>query len=217
MKTVGNQCACLSQQGRFPLARPTTGEGCRQPVGVWNTVANRPVSPMEQFSNGSADLQRSPFDLTVWLLTTLNRRLAVATRSISIYLLKQERSVDDTLEEDHDYKEVTPGSSSPTGTRLFVRGGKSKPPWWKEYFGIAEELWQQSSSGVAFVPIEERTFALAFGTGHYLLKPEAFDHDFGTRVALNAVDSKKLKSTDWTPTRRSDGGRSYPSMQTLPY
>ena len=79
---------------------------------------------------------------------------------------------------------------------MFVRLGKSKPPWWKEYFGVNEDLWQQSSSAAAFVPVDDRIFALAFGTGHYLIKPEAFDHDFGTRVVLNAVDPKKLKSTD---------------------
>jgi uncharacterized protein (TIGR04141 family) len=120
----------------------------------------------------------------------------VATRSMSIFLLKKGSSVDAAIEEKHGYKEVTPGSVTPTGTRMFVRGGQGKPPWWKEYFGIAEDLWQQSNSAVAFVPVNDRTFALAFGSGHYLIRPESFDHEFGTRVALNAVDPQKLKSTD---------------------
>jgi uncharacterized protein (TIGR04141 family) len=120
----------------------------------------------------------------------------VTTRSMSIYLLKEGYTVEAALEDDHGYKEVTPGPAAPAGTRMFIRSGRGQTPWWKEYFGVVEDLWQQTNSAVAFVPITARIFALAFGSGHYLIKPESFDHEFGTRVVLNAVDPKKLKSTD---------------------
>ena len=120
----------------------------------------------------------------------------MVTKSISIFLLKEHYSVDSALEDGHEYKEVTPGHALPSGTRMFIRRGKGKAPWWKDFFGITEDLRQQSNSAAAFVPIDDRTFALTFGSGQALIRSEALDHDFGNRVALNAVDPRKLKSTD---------------------
>lgn len=37
---------------------------------------------------------------------------------------------------------------------------------------------------------------LTFESGQFLLRDDAFEHDFGTRVVLNAVDPRKLKRTE---------------------
>lgn len=37
---------------------------------------------------------------------------------------------------------------------------------------------------------------LTFGAGQFLLRDDSYEHDFGTRVVLNAVDPRKLKSTE---------------------
>ncbi|RMB57465.1 DUF6119 family protein [Tessaracoccus antarcticus] len=120
----------------------------------------------------------------------------MATRSISVYLLKNGMPIDSAVEESHTYQEVAAANSAPSGTRAFVFQGAAKQPWWRDYFELDSDLAVQSSSAVIFIPIQERIVALAFGYGHHLIRDEAFDHEFGTKVVLNAVDPAKLKSTD---------------------
>ena len=118
------------------------------------------------------------------------------TRLMSIYLLKAEMTVDDALENDHGYREVDFSADVPNGTRIFIQVGKERQPWWRGYFGVSDDLKQQLNSGVSFVPCGTRIFALTFGSGQHVVRNEALDHEFGTRVVLNAVDPLKLKSTD---------------------
>lgn len=120
----------------------------------------------------------------------------MAARSMSIFMLKQGTSVEDALAADHKYEEVATSGETPAGTRFFVYSRPQRPPWWRDYFGITAPLGQQGNSAIAFVPVGPTTFVLSFGFGLYALRDEAYDHDFGTRVALNAVDPKRLKSAD---------------------
>jgi uncharacterized protein (TIGR04141 family) len=41
-----------------------------------------------------------------------------------------------------------------------------------------------------------KTVALAFGTGHHSLNPDAFERNFGLRVVLNSVSRSSLRSLD---------------------
>ncbi|PRI11585.1 DUF6119 family protein [Leucobacter massiliensis] len=120
----------------------------------------------------------------------------MATRSMSIYLLKPGITVEESIKDNRGYQEVEAPSSVIPNLRVFLKPGNPKQPWWKTYLGVESTLSQQSNSAMAFVQRGKRVFALAFGAGHHLLKEDAFVHDFGTRVVLNAVDPNKLKSTD---------------------
>lgn len=120
----------------------------------------------------------------------------MVTKSMSIYLLKPDVGVKDALKEDHGYEEVHIIRGQIPGLRVFLKPGIPITPWWKNYLGIDESITQQSNSATAFVECGTRTMVLTFGSGQHLLKEEAYVHDFGTQVVLNAVDPNKLKSTD---------------------
>lgn len=120
----------------------------------------------------------------------------VPTRSMSIYALKPGVTVEDCLRADHDYIETEKHSSSIPDLRVFIKRGKQDAPWWKHYLSLDEELLQGSNSAAAFVPSGKRIMVLTFGSGQFLLRDDSFEHDFGTRVVLNAVDPRKLKSTE---------------------
>jgi len=115
---------------------------------------------------------------------------------MSIYLLKPNVSVDNALKDDHDYKEAALSGAAIAGARIFLKAGHENAPWWKGFLGIEDDVSQQSSSATAFIPCGDRMMVLTFGAGLHLLRDDAFEHDFGTRVVLNAVDPNKLKSTD---------------------
>jgi uncharacterized protein (TIGR04141 family) len=74
------------------------------------------------------------------------------------------------------------------------------PPGWTDFLGLTaddkDKLRQTSAFGLAFLLVDNRWFALAFGLGHVKLDPAAVEQDFGLRVVVNAVDHTKLRSAD---------------------
>ncbi|WP_339621368.1 DUF6119 family protein [uncultured Salinibacterium sp.] len=120
----------------------------------------------------------------------------MTTRSMSIYALKLGMTVEDSLRDDHGYTETADHSSSIPELRVFIKRGSQDPPWWKGYLDLNEDLLQGTNSAAAFVPSGQRMMVLTFGAGQFLLRDDAYEHDFGTRVVLNAVDPRKLKSTE---------------------
>lgn len=84
----------------------------------------------------------------------------------------------------------------PNGGTLFILDAERKRPWWRGYFGIQEDLWQQFKGAILFLPVGDRCFALTFGHVLHHLKDEAYEYDFGLIVTLNSVDPKELKSAD---------------------
>lgn len=115
---------------------------------------------------------------------------------MSIYALKSGMTVEAALRDDHGYTETSDHSSSIPDLRVFIKRGTQDAPWWKDYLSLNEDLLQGSNSAAAFVPSGKRIMVLTFGSGQFLLRDDAFEHDFGTRVVLNAVDPRKLKSTE---------------------
>lgn len=120
----------------------------------------------------------------------------MAAKSMSIYLLKSGVAIEQAIKDDSSYEEARETTSAIPNLRVFLKPGSPKQPWWKTYLGLTNNLFQQSNSATAFVSIGNRTFALTFGSGQHLLEEDSYVHDFGTRVVLNAVDPKKLKSAD---------------------
>ncbi|WP_224242889.1 TIGR04141 family sporadically distributed protein [Hyalangium gracile] len=51
-------------------------------------------------------------------------------------------------------------------------------------------------AGVLFIQSSSRLFAVTFGQGRHLLKPETFELDFGLKVTLNTADPARLRSVD---------------------
>lgn len=118
------------------------------------------------------------------------------SRPFSIYLLKRGFDATNALADDHDLQSAAGATALPEGGSLFILDAERKRPWWRGYFGIQEELWQQFKGAILFLPVGDRSFALTFGHVLHHLKDEAYEYDFGLLVTLNSVDPKELKSAD---------------------
>lgn len=118
------------------------------------------------------------------------------SRPFSIYLLKAGFDATNALEDDHELQPAAGATSLPEDGTLFILDAESKRPWWRSYFGIQEELWQQFKGAILFLPVGDRCFALTFGHVLHHMKDEAYEYDFGLIVTLNSVDPRELKSAD---------------------
>ena len=83
---------------------------------------------------------------------------------------------------------------------LYVRKPCSNPPSWGRFFSHyldPKELGKSSSTAAVLVmQVGERWFAITFGQGRFLLKPESWEEGFGLRVTLNSAARDKIKSID---------------------
>ncbi|MCC3253804.1 hypothetical protein EIQ30_16200 [Xanthomonas campestris] len=84
--------------------------------------------------------------------------------------------------------------------QLFVKETKPKPPKWADLFenyidkGLLGTV--QSSSAAFIISVDKRFFALTFGQGRFLLRPDAYEERFGLIVTLNSINSDALRSID---------------------
>lgn len=119
------------------------------------------------------------------------------SRSFSIFLLKPEvKAPADALNAGHGLKDTIKGAGLPEGAVLYVLDADPKPIWWAGYFSLAADLKQMSKGALVFLPVKGRWFALSFGHVSHHLDDEKYEHDFGLRVTLNAVDPELIRSTD---------------------
>ncbi|OBU57328.1 DUF6119 family protein [Stenotrophomonas maltophilia] len=83
---------------------------------------------------------------------------------------------------------------------LFVKPTAPREPKWSPLFTPFVDKkklgYVQSSAAVLIVPVDKRLFAVTFGQGRHLLKPEAFEERFGLLVTLNSVRQDALRSVD---------------------
>lgn len=90
-------------------------------------------------------------------------------------------------------------NESTTG-ELFVQTPQANFPDWAEFFDgylPAETFGKNSSAGAALVlTVREKLFAITFGTGRFLLAPDAWEERFGLRVALNCIPEDMVRSID---------------------
>lgn len=118
------------------------------------------------------------------------------TRSFSIFLLKDGFDSSNCLEEDHLLRSDFQAHNLPKGATLFVLDNQPREPWWRSYFGVVNELSQQTKGALVILPVEDRHFALAFGHVQHYMVDGCYIYDFGLKVTLNSVDPAKRKSTD---------------------
>lgn len=83
---------------------------------------------------------------------------------------------------------------------LYVQKDHSKPPGWGKFFSDyvdTRDLGKASSTvGVLVIRLEASWFAITFGQGRFLLKPESWEESFGLLVTLNSVAQDRIKSID---------------------
>lgn len=123
--------------------------------------------------------------------------------TLSIRLLRQGKKVDDALRDDHGLQE-----RPAEGARLFVQQTSPEPPSWFSFIGEFSaaplaQLQNMSCGAVVFVFVTSdppnpvtRSMALTFGSAWHALDPNAFERNFGLRVALNSTPRANLKGLD---------------------
>ena len=132
--------------------------------------------------------------LTPFLIHT---SIMAKSRNFSVYLLKREFNADNALKDEINLTRLTENDTKiPEGGVMYVGQSPIKQPWWKEYWGINQELKQSSASAIVFLPVNDRWFAITFGASYHNLKEKAYEYDFGIRTTLNSLDPEKIKSTD---------------------
>lgn len=124
-----------------------------------------------------------------------------ALRQLSIFLLKEAvQSAEDALRTDATVGECSPLDGGKQVGRLFIDRRPSKPPGWARffdgYFDTRDRGRVKSTAGALFIEVRDRLFAVTFGHGRYLLKPECYEERFGLLVALNSVEPDSLRSID---------------------
>lgn len=122
-------------------------------------------------------------------------------RHLIVFLLKPDVTVfKDALKDANTLTTRTLRDNLPFGGEFYFRPQQSHPPSWLALVrtGLKQDLklTNQGTAAVLFLKSAGRLFALTFGYGRSLLRPDAFERNFGLKVALNTVDSKTLKSVD---------------------
>ena len=119
------------------------------------------------------------------------------SRNFSVYLLKKGFDAQNSLKEEHHLTPLNEADTNiPAGGIMYYGQNQTKSPWWKEYWGISQNLQQTSVSAIVFFPVNDRWFAVTFGASYHNLKENSYEYDFGLRTTLNALDPEKIKSTD---------------------
>lgn len=118
------------------------------------------------------------------------------SRSYSVYLLKEGFDASSALKADHSLTPVAGKSNLPSGWKMFLYDPKQRQPWWKEYFGLVQELNQSVKGSLVFLEANDRNFVLSFGPAHFSLRDESYEYDFGLLVTLNCVDPDLIRNTD---------------------
>ena len=118
------------------------------------------------------------------------------SKTFSIYLLKEEYIPESALREEHPLGSPVQATNLPTGSQMYILDTPSYFPWWKNYWGVTEDIKQSNKGAIVFIPSNNRFFALTFGYTYHFLKEYAYEYDFGLKITLNSLDPNELKSTD---------------------
>lgn len=124
------------------------------------------------------------------------------TRRLRILLLREDVETFESALRDPEALAVfdTKPNLGFTG-RFFLQDVNQSRPGWQEFLneGLAASIptvSNQTNAGVLLLRAADRLFAVTFGYGRNLLKPDVFVRDFGLKVVLNTVDADKLRSVD---------------------
>ncbi len=119
------------------------------------------------------------------------------SRNFSVYLLKNGFNAQNSLKDEHHLILLNETNTSiPADGIMYYGQNPTKSPWWKEYWGINQDLRQTSVGAIVFLPVNNRWFAITFGASYHNLRENSYEYDFGLRTTLNTLDPEKIKSTD---------------------
>lgn len=116
-------------------------------------------------------------------------------------LLNDVNSPSDAIKSDEQFLSLPLKKGSQLKGEFFYRNSHANPPTWTQELASSVEgdigtIFSASASGVLILAVMKRHFAITFGFGRNLLKPEKIQPQFGLRVALNSIDSDQIRSID---------------------
>ncbi len=132
-------------------------------------------------------------------MTAGRRKKNGKTRNLTFLLLRKSiKTPDEALKSPGEH---TPHPVLGNESWLYLVPAVAREPRWFDFLREAAAtplpgLTGGVPSGVLFIEASSRLFALTFGQGRHLLKPEAHELDFGLKVTLNTADPAKLRSLD---------------------
>ena len=124
------------------------------------------------------------------------------TQQLNILLLREAVSdFEQALDAPGDLDALDLVNGLPFTGRLFVQRRVPHTPAWLGFVEASVEgdighLANAGTAAVLLIRVGGRVFALTFGYGRSLLKPESFVRDFGLKVVLNVVDPERLRSVE---------------------
>lgn len=93
------------------------------------------------------------------------------SRNFSVYLLKRGFNADNALKDENNLTRLTEDETNiPEGGVMYFGQSPIKQPWWKEYWGINQDLKQSSAGAIVFLPVNGRWFAITFGSSYHNLQ-----------------------------------------------
>jgi uncharacterized protein (TIGR04141 family) len=119
---------------------------------------------------------------------------------LSIFLLKEGVSEKEIVEPSHAPQATAIDIGDVKGT-VYTQGVDPRPPKWAAFFGnllnpATLGLLTANASALLVVPMKNRTFAITFGYGRFLLNSMVIEPRFGLYATLNAVPNDKIRSID---------------------
>ena len=122
-------------------------------------------------------------------------------RDITFYLLKPEiQEFNQAISSLDGLDQYNLDSVVPYEAKLYVKPPSQNAPWWVAFLeeGVPQlgNLFNANSAASLLIRASGRIFAITFGYGRNLLVLDAFEREFGLRVALNTIDPDTLRSVD---------------------
>src|ERR1019366_6571438 len=123
--------------------------------------------------------------------------------TLSIYRLRAPRGrLDEVLVEDPDLQQTT--LTTIRGFRqaiLVTKPTRARAPRWQAFLvkylpSDCRLPLSQSSNALLVLWRQGRVYAVAFGTGRFLLKPSCIDDTFGLKTCLNSIAPDKIRTID---------------------
>lgn len=127
------------------------------------------------------------------------------TKTLTLRLLRETKKISDAFTEayaEETSKELTKKPwQKIEGAWLYTGQIYSNPPGWLSFIDsekslIDERLHSGGAGAVIFIPIGNRYVAVCFGHIHIALEDDAFERQFGLKVALNSIPSHQIRSLD---------------------
>lgn len=120
----------------------------------------------------------------------------------TVYLAEESvAEFDELIKGDEGFDAVPLDPAAHIDGVLYVQEHQASPPGWVEPLTALTgsplgQIQTQLAGAALLLRLGGRIFALTFGQGRHLLKPELLVDDFGLRVAANTVDPTQIRSVD---------------------